>query len=414
MKVLMLGWELPPHHTGGMGVVCYQMCKQLARTGAHIEFVLPYTADFSHIDFMKINPAVPDEAETVVGNAAGSTYDSQYFTYVQTDGSTRGVNMDEHQSNYAAYAKRLVRFGEYDVIHAHDWLTFRAALAAKQASGLPLFVHMHSVESDRAGGHSGNPMVREVEYIGLHLADKIFAVSNATKKAIMREYDIPADKIEVVHNAMEFEAHELYEDTSDNAFRYLSRMQKSGYGIVVSAGRLTVQKGLTHLLRAFQKVVARRPKSLLLIVGPGEQYVELIELAAELGLSGNVIFTGHLNGTGKRWRDAFRVGNLFVMPSVSEPFGLTPFEALAQHTPALISKQTGASEILHNVLKVDYWDTDEMANQIAAVLDHHELEQTLAENGHEELIKQSWKKPVETVLHHYHRHAAAHKELAYV
>ncbi len=414
MKVLMLGWELPPHHTGGMGIVCYQMCKQLARTGAQIEFVLPYSADFSHIDFMKINPALPDDVEQVIGNTAGSTYDSQYFEYVLSDGNTRGVAMHEHQTNYAKYVSRLVQYGDYDVIHAHDWLTFRAALAAKQASGLPLFVHIHSTEFDRSGGGRGNPMVREIEYIGLHLADRIFAVSQATKDVIVREYDIDPSKIEVVHNAMEFEAHELHEDTSDNTFRYLTAMKEAGYGVVVSAGRLTIQKGLTHLLQAFQKVVAHRPKSLLLIVGPGEQYRELIEQSAELGLSGNVIFTGHLNGTGKQWRDAFRVGNLFVMPSVSEPFGITPFEALAQRTPALISKQTGSSEILHSVLKVDFWDIDEMANQIAAVLDHEELAATLAENGHDELMKQSWKQPAETVLHHYQRHAAEHRELAYV
>ncbi|MBL8121492.1 glycosyltransferase family 4 protein [Candidatus Saccharibacteria bacterium] len=419
MKVLMLGWELPPHHTGGMGIVCYQMCKQLARSGADIEFVLPYTADFSHIDFMKINPALPDDVEEIIGSyVGGSTYDSQYFEYVLSDGSTRGAAMSEHQSNYADYVSRLVRYSDYDVIHAHDWLTFRAALAAKQASGCPLFVHIHSTEFDRSGGGSGNPLVREIEYIGLQLADKIFAVSQATKETIVREYGVNPDKIEVVHNAMEFEAHELYEDTSDNTFRYLEQMQHAGYGVVVSAGRLTIQKGLTHLLAAFRFVVDVHPKSLLLIVGPGEQYYELIEYAASLGLSGNVIFTGHLNGTGKQWRDAFRVGNLFVMPSVSEPFGITPFEALAHGTPALISKQTGSSEILRNVLKVDYWDANEMANQIVSVLQNHDLEQTLAENGHEELISQTWQRSATTMMRHYHHHVerrrAPQRELAYV
>lgn len=401
----MLGWELPPHHTGGMGVVCYQMCKQLAKTGAEIEFVLPYTADFSSIDFMKINPAVPDRVEQVIGGQVGSTYDSQYFEYVLSDGRTRGVAMDEHQSNYAKYVSKLVMLGDYDVIHAHDWLTFRAALAAKQVSGKPLFVHIHSTEYDRAGGKHGNPLVEEIEYIGLHLADRIFAVSQATKDTIIRHYGIPADKIEVVHNAMEFDAHELYEDTSDNSFKSLVEMQRSGYKILVSAGRLTIQKGLTHLLQAFRKVVDERPKSLLLIVGPGDQYEELIELSASLGLSGNVIFTGHLNGTGKQWRDAFRVGDLFIMPSVSEPFGITPFEALAHGTPVLISKQVGSSEILHHVLKVDYWDIDEMANEILAVFNSPELAQSLTENGRREMLSQSWEKSAKLMMHHYHRHA---------
>jgi glycosyltransferase involved in cell wall biosynthesis len=388
------------------------MCQQLAKSGADIEFVLPYTADFSNINFMKINPAVPQDVDQVIGGSIGSTYDSQYFEYIMADGTSRGTAMNEHQMNYADYVSKLVLLGDYDVIHAHDWLTFRAALAAKQVSGKPLFVHIHSTEYDRAGGKPGNPFVEEIEYIGLHLADRIFAVSQATKDTIVRHYNIPEDKIEVVHNAMEFNTDELYENTSDNAFRYMVAMQQAGYKILVSAGRLTIQKGLTHLLQAFRKVVDKRPKSLLLIVGSGDQYEELIELAASMGLAGNVVFTGYLNGTGKQWRDAFRVGDLFVMPSVSEPFGITPFEALAQDTPVLMSKQVGSSEILHHVLKVDYWDIDEMANQILATFEHTELARSLAENGHAEIMNQSWEKSAARILHHYHKHA--HKqEMAY-
>ncbi len=410
----MLGWELPPHHTGGMGIVCYQMCQQLAKSGAEIEFVLPYTADFSNIDFMKINPAVPQDVEQVLsGPILGSTYDSQYFEYVMGDGTSRGAAMDEHQMNYAEYVSKLVLLGDYDVIHAHDWLTFRAALAAKQVSGKPLFVHIHSTEYDRAGGKHGNPLVEEIEYIGLHLADRIFAVSQTTKDTIIQHYHISADKIEVVHNAMEFRPDELYEDTSDNAFKSVAAMQQAGYKVLVSAGRLTIQKGLTYLLQAFRKVVDERPKSLLLIVGSGDQYEELIELAASLGLSGNVIFTGYLNGTGKQWRDSFRVGDLFVMPSVSEPFGITPFEALAQSTPVLMSKQVGSSEILHHVLKVEYWDVDEMANQILATFDNEALANTLTENGRVEMMNQSWEKSVAHILHHYHRHVQK-QEAVYV
>lgn len=400
----MLGWELPPHHTGGMGIVCYQMCQQLARSGAEIEFVLPYTADFSNIDFMKINPAVPADVSEVISGPVGSTYDSQYFEYVMEDGTTKGTAMSEHQANYADYVSKLALMTDYDVIHAHDWLTFRAALAAKQVSGKPLFVHIHSTEYDRAGGKSGNPLVEEIEYVGLNLADRIFAVSQATKDTIIKHYHIAADKIEVVHNAMEFKAEELYEDTTDNSFKYLCTMQQAGYKVLVSAGRLTIQKGLMHLLQAFRRVVDERPKSLLLVVGSGDQYEELIEAAASMGLSGNVIFTGYLNGTGKQWRDAFRAGDLFIMPSVSEPFGITPFEALAQGTPVLISNQVGSSEILHHVLKVDYWDTDEMANQILALFNHSELATTLAENGRAEMMNQSWEKSVSNILRHYHKH----------
>lgn len=405
MKVLMLGWELPPHHTGGMGIVCYQLCKQLAKTGADIEFILPYTADFPNINFMKINPALPEGASEVLGAGAGSTYSSQYFQYVMKDGSTRGVTMNEHQSKYVEYVAKLVQLGSYDIIHAHDWLTFRAGLAAKQITGKPLVVHVHSTEFDRSGGKGGNPMVREIEYLGLHLADKIIAISDLVKQTIIREYDIDPSKIAIVHNVMDFEAHELSDD-NDNVYKYLEKMQQVGYRVVVSAGRLTIQKGLTHLLRAFQKVVEHRPKSLLLFVGSGEQYLELIELAAELGIGANVVFSGHLNGTGKAWRDSFRVANLFVMPSVSEPFGITPFEAITYGTPALISRQSGASEVLHNCLKVDFWDIDEMANQIAAVLDSQDLEATLVENGKKELKQITWSKSIDKLLHEYAKHIA--------
>jgi glycogen(starch) synthase len=388
-----------------MGIICYQLCKQLANSGADIEFILPYTAEFPNIDFMKINPALPDGAAQVLGASAGSTYDSQYFTYIMKDGSTRGVSMSEHQAKYVDYVAKLVQLGSYDVIHAHDWLTFRAGLAAKQITGKPLIVHVHSTEFDRAGGKSGNPMVREIEYLGLHMADKIIAVSDVTKQAIMREYDIDESKIAVVHNVMDFEDHELNESTQ-NVYQYVAKMQDYNYRVVVSAGRLTIQKGLGHLLQAMQKVVAVRPKTLLLIVGNGEQYLELLEQAAQMGIGGNVIFVGHLNGTGKQWRDSFRVANLFVMPSVSEPFGITPFEALTYGTPALISRQSGAAEVLQNCLKVDFWDIDSMANQITTVLNSQDLQDTLVQNGQAELSQITWAKSIDKLMSVYKHHAS--------
>jgi len=406
MKILMLGWELPPHHTGGMGIVCYQMCKQLANTGADIEFILPYTASFPNITFMKINPALPEGVDEIIGGTAGSTYDSQYFEYVMKDGSRRGVQMSEHQCKYTEYVSKLVKYGEYDIIHAHDWLTFRAGLAARQITGKPLILHVHSTEYDRSGGKLGNPMVREIEYVGLHLADKIIAVSEVTKQTIMREYDIDASKIEVVHNVMEFEDHELYE-THQNVYTYLTKMKDHGYKIVLSAGRLTIQKGLYNLLDSMKKVIDIYPKTILLIVGPGEQFIELLERAAELGIGKNVILTGGLNGTGREWRDSFRIANLFVMPSVSEPFGITPFEALTYGTPALISRQSGASEVLQNCLKVDFWDIDEMANQIGSVLTNSDLEHTLTVNGQAELTNITWAHSIRRLMHQYETHIEA-------
>ncbi len=405
MKVLMLGWELPPHHTGGMGVVCYQLCKQMAKSDVDIEFILPFTADFPDINFMKINPALPLGVEQVIHEEAGSTYDSQYFTYVSKDGSKRGVRMDEHQLQYTNYVAKLVAYNDYDIIHAHDWLTFRAALAAKQVCNKPLIVHVHATEFDRAGGKPGNPLVHEIEYLGLHLADKIIAVSEATRQTIIQQYSIDPSKVSVVHNAIEFEQDQLYE--VGNSYPYIEKMKADGYKVLLSAGRLTIQKGLTNMLYAMKEVVARYPKTLLLISGGGEQYRELIELSAELGIGKNVIVIGYLNGTGKAWRDCFRVADLFLMPSISEPFGLTPFEALTFGTPVLMSKQSGASEVLRNCLKVDFWDIDEMANMMCSVVGGEGLAKTLYNNGSEELSRLSWEPSVKKLLDIYERPVGA-------
>jgi len=400
MKILMLGWELPPHHTGGMGVVCLQLCKALASQSADIEFVLPYSADFPTINFMKVTPAMPTSVEEVL-RQSGGTYDSQYFSYLDARGNTRGVNMAEHQDNYVKYVSQLALLGEYDVIHAHDWLTFRAGLAAKHISGKPLIVHIHSTEFDRSGGNSGNPLVREIEYLGLHLADKIIAVSQATKDIIVREYDIDPSRISVVHNAIEFNENELYETGS--SYKYIEYMKTQGYKVILSAGRLTVQKGLTNLLHAAKEVVERNPKTLFLVVGSGEQYQELIRLAADLGISQNVIMVGYINGTGKQWRDAFRCADLFVMPSISEPFGLTPIEAITFGAPVLISKQTGVSEVLKNCFKVDFWDIHEMANQMCAAITYPNLKEEIYRNAQAELKKIAWNKSIDKIMDIYNK-----------
>ncbi|HTE22295.1 MAG TPA: glycosyltransferase family 4 protein [Candidatus Limnocylindria bacterium] len=399
MKVLMLGWELPPHNSGGLGVACYQLCKALSKKSVDIEFVVPYTARHD-IDFMRINAAHPQDVEAVL--KSGIAYDS--FKYVKKTGEIEWVDLFGQSAMYEQAVARIADMAEFDIIHAHDWLTFRAALRAKERCGKPLIVHVHSVESDRAGHHGkGNPMVREIEAMTMLLADRVIAVSNHTKKAIVREYGIPADKIEVVHNSMDLDA--LQPLDGDNAYRYLSKMKANGYKVVVSIGRLTIQKGLPNLLRAAQEVVARAPKTIFLIVGSGDQEYELLELAAELGISQNVVFTGFQRG--KNWRDAYAIGDLFVMPSISEPFGLTPLEAIGYGTPALISKQSGVSEVIHNCLKVDFWDMDEMANQITAVVQNDALRDVLHANSLGEYQKLSWNKAADQMVALYQRHLQA-------
>lgn len=377
----MLGWELPPYNSGGLGVACYQLCKALSRQGVDIEFVLPYLADHG-IDFMAVTAARPQGVDKI--SQAGIAYDS--YKYVFEDGREEWLNVHDQQWLYEHAVARLAEEREFDIVHAHDWLTFRAALRLKAMRNCPVILHVHSVESDRAGAKHGNPAVREIEGVAMQMADQIVAVSRQTKRAIMRDYGIPADKIEVIHNSID--AGLFAGLDSDNSYRYLNLMKQRGYSVVVNIGRLTIQKGLPNLLRAMQKVVAVRPKTLLLLVGSGEQYHELIELAAQLGISANVLFADFQRG--KTWRDAFKIGDLFVLPSVSEPFGLTPLEAIGYGTPALISKQSGVSEVLMNCLKVDFWDVDEMANQIATALNSPALLKELWRNSYQEYLHFSW------------------------
>lgn len=398
MKVLMLGWELPPHNSGGLGVACYQLCKALSKKGADIEFVLPYTAEHN-IDFMRINAAHPQDVDQVL--KAGIAYDS--FKYVKNNGKAEWVDLFGQSAIYERSVERITKLGEFDVIHAHDWLTCRAALRAKELTGKPLILHIHSIESDRAGKHhGGNPVVREIESLAMLLADRIIAISEHTKKAIVREYAIPADKIEVVHNS--FDTQNVQQLDDDNIYHYLDRMKQHGYRVVVNVGRITIQKGLPNLLRAAKEVVARSPKTIFLFVGSGEQERELLELAAELGIGRNVVFTGFQRG--KAWRDAYAIGDLFVMPSVSEPFGLTPFEAIGYGTPALISKQSGVAEVLHNCLKVDFWDVKEMANQIVTVVQNDALRDELHTNSLKEYERLSWDNAADRLFDLYERHTA--------
>jgi glycogen synthase len=395
MKILMLGWELPPHNSGGLGVACYQLCKAMAYRGADIEFILPYSADHN-IDFMRVDAAHPQDVIEVL--KSGIAYDS--YKYIHSDGSEEWVDIFGQQLAYENAVNHVVDAAEFDVIHAHDWLTFRAAMRAREKSGKPMILHVHSIESDRAGGKHGNPLVREIESTAMLLADQIIAVSGHTKHAIIREYGIPADKIKVVHNSID--AGDVEQLDGDNVYRYLADMKQQGYRVVVNVGRLTIQKGLPHLLRAAKEVVNYTPKTLFLIVGSGEQEWELIEQAAELGIGKNVIFTGFQRG--QNWRDAFAIADLFVMPSVSEPFGLTPLEAVAYGTPVLISKQSGVSEVLKNALKVDFWDVNEMANQIVSVIQNDVLGDVLHTNSYHEFIKMSWDHTVDELFEVY-KHA---------
>lgn len=398
MKVLMLGWELPPHNSGGLGVACFHLCKALSWKDVDIEFVLPYRAEHD-VDFMQITAAHPQGVKEI--QLSGIAYDS--YRYILDDGSEQWADIYTQQLMYEKSVARLIEEKEFDLVHAHDWLTFRAALRVKEVKGCPIILHVHSVESDRAGGHRGNPLVHEIENTALHMADRVIAVSQHTKNCIVRDYGVPAEKIEVVHNSIDHS--DFINFDTDNAYHYLSALKAQGYRVVANVGRLTVQKGLTNLLHAAKEVVARVPKTMFLIVGSGDQYYELIELAARLGIAKNVIFTGFQRG--KNWRDSYKIADLFVMPSVSEPFGLTPLEAIGYGTPALVSKQSGVAEAINNCLKVDFWDINEMANQITSVVRSDALRDTLHLKSHDELMKLSWSQAADKVFETYMQHAKA-------
>ncbi len=387
----MLGWELPPHNSGGLGVVCYQLCEALSKKGADIEFMLPYKADHG-IDFMTVTAAHPQSVVEIL--KSGIAYDS--YKYIFKDGHSETHDLYSQVQMYENAVGQLVQKQEqeYDIVHAHDWLTFRAALRAKQTLNCPIVLHVHSIERDRAGGSTGNPLCREIESLAFTLADRIVAVSQHTKDMIVDDYDIPADKIEVVHNSIEPDA--LSPLDNENAYHYINAMRAQGYRVVVAVNRLTVQKGIPNLLYAAKEVIARAPKTLFLIVGSGEQYFELITLAADLGIAPNVIFTGFLRG--KAWRDAYAVSDLFVMSSISEPFGITALEAIGYGTPALITHQSGVSEIMRNCLKVDFWDINEMANQITAIVQNDALRDTLHENAYHEFSKLNWNDAADKLL----------------
>ncbi|MFT4532047.1 MAG: glycogen(starch) synthase [Candidatus Saccharimonadales bacterium] len=382
----MLGWELPPHHSGGLGVACYEMCKGLASSGVDIDFVLPYSAEYD-IDFMNIVPAHNQTEEEF--RWAGGVYDSQYFSKTTVKILDQPLDLRKQHDLFTHNVTKIAKYAEFDVIHAHDWLTFKAGMAAKMATGKPLIAHVHATQFDQSAGKHGNPEIREIEYAGLTMADYIFAVSEYTKNVLIDHYGIDRDKIHVVHNGMNID-HEIYEGISSH--HYLEMMKANGYKVVVNIGRKTIQKGLTHLLEAAAKVVSKNEKVLFLLAGGGEQEDELMSLAAKYGISKNVIFESWVSG--KEWRDSFRIGDVFIMPSVSEPFGLTALEAIAFGSPTIVSKQSGVAEVLQNCYKVDFWDTEQMADMILSVVENESLAESMWESSYTEYKNNSWDKSV--------------------
>jgi len=390
----MLGWELPPHNSGGLGVACYQMSKALATQGASIDFVVPYTASHPNISFMRVHGATP--LGPIHKNGMGA-YDS---AGVLKDALHRKLSKNlstirDVQARYGEFVEELIADSAPDAIHAHDWLTMEAGMKAKDLTGAPLIVHVHATEFDRSGEHTGNPIVHEIEQQGLLMADRIIAVSRITKNIIVERYNIPADKVEVVHNALD--VNELGDYHYDlRTYKYLEHLKQEGFTVVATVTRFTIQKGLVHFMKAAARACERYDKLVFLLAGDGEQRDELLRLSADLGIADKVFFTGFVRG--KQWRDAYCVADIFVMSSVSEPFGLTALEAAHHDNALIISKQSGVGEVLHSIFRFDFWDTERLADQLVGIAASPTLKRELTEGVQREYAQLSWDDVAERCL----------------
>ena len=442
MKVLMLGWEFPPFISGGLGTACYGLTKAMSQLGnVDVTFVLPRAiraAFSSHVrllapDMMRerAGTAGPeDQAETAwalegMGHVTFRTAAVQGFSVYakQARAHARGgsrpriarfkilepgsVSSPEaegcpaHGQSFVSsgeiYARDMARDVEnyrnivleiageedFDVIHAHDWMTYPAGIAASALTGKPLIVHVHSTEFDRSGLHV-NQWIYDIERAGMHAADRVLAVSYLTKSTVVSRYGVPGEKVEVVYNALEANGNGSNGRNGNRLPAAIGREEK----IVLFLGRVTMQKGPDYFLSAARKVLDVMPNVRFIMAGSGDMIRRTVEMAVNMGIGHKVLFTGFLRGDDVA--RVFKMADVYVMPSVSEPFGIAPLEALSHDVPTIISKQSGVSEVLTHVLKVDFWDVDEIANKIIAVLRHPPLSETLRQHGNLELRKFSW------------------------
>ena len=372
MRVLMFGWEFPPMNSGGLGTACYGLTKGLSSLGVHVLMVLPRLPEDTSSGFLEF-------VDAHVHLLPVSSPLRGYMSFVQAGGS-----LHEEVLRYAAEAKKIALSSEFDVIHAHDWLTYLAGVEAKKVSGKPLVVHVHATEFDRTGGSQGHPFVSFVEKYGMEQADQVITVSDLTRKKVIESYAIPSEKITVVHNAVS--PIPLFSPLSSLPFEH----------VVLFLGRLTVQKGADYFLRAAQKVLMYEPHTRFILAGSGDMLDQLHDMVYHLGLIDHVLFTGFLRG--EALAHVYQMASVYVMPSVSEPFGLTPLEALQYGTPVIISKQSGVAEILPHCLKVDFWDVDTLAEQILSVLRYAPLRQTLASEGGKLVASLDWSQPAKQCL----------------
>lgn len=415
MRVLMFGWEFPPHIAGGLGTASYGLTRGLARNGVEVIFVVPKAYGDEDQRFVRIVNASDVEALYESGEYAGELWKRVSFIQIDSNlvpysspeefaslgeayrkaGEKRtfpgevwrerynfsgryGANLMEEVARYATVAAQVARdlAGKFDVIHAHDWLTYYAGMAAKAVSGKPLVVHMHATEFDRSGENI-NRRVYAIEKAGMQAADRVIAVSELTRRIVIGKYGILADKVVTVHNAVRF-------GESEEAAPERAVKDK----VVTFLGRITYQKGPDYFVEAAAKVLQRVSDVRFVMAGSGDLMNHVVRRVAQLGIADRFHFTGFLKG-GEVQR-MFRLSDVYVMPSVSEPFGISPLEAMRSGVPVIISRQSGVAEVLDYAIKVNYWDVDALADAIYGLLTYPALGRMFASKGLEEVTGLKW------------------------
>jgi len=402
----MLGWELPPFNSGGLGTASLGLTEGLASLDIGIEFVLPKSPGrfpFQHMrvhsaaDYTKDGEATHWEEryfETSLGygNYLTHTADGQV---VVTPGLSmpEDTNLPTAEAQAAWYAKRAARLAatqNFDLVHSHDWMTYEAGIASrtvarKRGQDVPLVAHVHATEADRGGTRGGgNRIIAALEKRGVHQADRVVAVSHYTKQMIHTEYEVPLNKISVVHNGI---------DTKRQPEQFPLHALKAHHKLVLFMGRVTLSKGPDYFLEVARQVCAADPNVRFLLIGSGDMEQACIERAAAMGLTGKVLFSTFLRG--KDVEKAYQLADLFVMPSVSEPFGLVVLEAMQNGTPVITSKQSGVVEVSDSMIKVDFWDTEAMSRSVLHVLHNPHFTQELTRNAKHDVAQLSWGRAAE-------------------
>lgn len=406
----MFGWEFPPHISGGLGTACYGLTKGLANNDVEVLFVMPSaTGDEDNTAANIINASDIEVTESCrnikeflekvqfirIGSNMIPYIDPVQFSEMLSDlqegqiedfklgygqkfkfSGKYGKNLMEEVVRYALVGAEIALRHDFDVIHAHDWLTYLAGIAAKRVSGKPLVVHMHATEYDRSGNNI-NTEVYDIEKMGMREADTVITVSNLTRNIVISKYGIKSDKVVTVHNAVDFQGFENMEVNRGVPEQ-----------IVTFLGRITYQKGPEYFIEAANKVIKRYPNVRFVMAGNGDLLNRCIRRVAKLGISHKFHFTGFLRGG--EVKQMFAYSDVYVMPSVSEPFGISPLEAMRANVPTIISKQSGVAEVLRHAIKVDFWDIDAMADSIFGLLSYPALSKMAVKNGLNEVNSLKW------------------------